>query len=328
MADNDQAQTDATAEENAQDFKDAFKERAKDPFGTADKPETVADQATKTDEATNEVAKVEAPSQEAATDTSGAPQKAFDPWEGLSSEQRSHFERMQASDRSNRGRVGALTKKLNSLTHQTQQPLEKKGEEAEGGNDKAASADDIEARLDQVATDYSDVNGPVVEEIKRLRQEIGSLKASANRNEVEADAEKLTEAYEALEEKHSDFVDFAPPGDDGTPPGKQFEAFAGWLVEQPDNIKLLANSFDPKEVSLALTLFKTESGLVTEQPGDRGGEGKGSTATEDKRQRQLSGNRDAKPKGGAPAATGVPNEFGSAFKARASQIEQERTATR
>lgn len=323
MADNEQTSTapePGTPAEGADSqggFAEAFAERAA-PEPTETKADAQAPAAKEEPAAT--AAGTEAPSQEAADASSGTKATAFDPYAGLTPEQKAHFERLAASERSNRGRVGALTKKLNGFTAGTQAPPTETGASRERSDEGAGGSGtgdgtgktptDIEARLKAVTDEYGDIIGPVAEIVQELRTKIDGLEASATRHEVDRDAEALTQAYTALEAAHPDYQQVAAD-----------QAFHQWLGEQTTGVKALANSFDPKEVSLALQLFKTERGAVSGASTEtsEGGNG-GNTATGDRRERQLEGMRQA-PSRGAPAATGVPNDFGSAFKSRAAQAK-------
>ena len=317
MADNDASQAPGEqqgAGENG--FSEAFAARSKDPAG--ERGEAGADAATASATGGDGSATADAPNaapQGAADEGSGtkAP-AAFDPYAGLTPEQKSHFERLAASERSQRGRLGALQRKLNSFTAGTQQPStgEQTGSQArddeggEGGATGETSATDIEAKLKAVTDEYGDILGPLPELVKDLRKQVETLTASATRQEVDRDAEALTEAYKVLEDKHPDYKEI---------PAKP--EFIEWFGKQTPGIQALVNSFDPHEVSLALQLFKTESGASSQATGEGGEGGDGSTATGDRRERQLDGLRQA-PSRGAPAAVGVPNDFKSAFKQRAS----------
>lgn len=305
-------------------FSEAFAERSKDPSGEKQREAELAAGATPAAEGGDGSATADAPgaaSKEAADEGSGTKAPAFDPYAGLTPEQKSHFEaldaervKLQASERSQRGRVGALTKKLNSMTGTHKPPAsEESGSQArsdeggEGGATGDETAADIEARLKAVTDEYGDIVGPVAEVVQELRKEVATLKASATRHEIDQDAEALTKAYEALETAHPDYKEVA--GD---------KAFHDWLGGQPKGVVALANSFDPAEVSLALRLYKTESGATSEAPTDEGKGDQGSTATGDKRERQMDALRQA-PSRGAPASSGVPNDFKSAFHERSKQ---------
>lgn len=288
-------------------FGDAFSERASNPAG--DRKEAGAGDEP-TPNAAAEAAASDAPADAAAEpNTSGPKPQGFDPWAGMTPEQKAHFEKLQASERSNRGRVGALTKKLNATTSPTraaapadrgeEQPTERKPEESE-----AAALDE---RLKRAREEYGDVIGPVADVIDELRAEISTLKASATRHQVEEDAEAITAQLAELESKHKDYREYNGENPD----------YVEWFSQQPANIQSLANSFDAREVSLALTLFKAERGISSDAGAEpTKGEDDAGTAQGDKRRRQLEGSRQVSTRG-VPAAGGVPNDFKSAFHARA-----------
>jgi hypothetical protein len=283
-------------------FGSAFAERAS---GTG--PEA-ADKAADSEPA--DKAGSEAPPAKAAdeSDTSGTAKQA-DPWENMTPEQqRLAYERLQASERSQRGRVGALTKKLTTLTRTAEPPSKKDTEEqpkAKAEEDTATKAADLDARLEAVADEYGDINGPIIDAIKGIRAEIAELKPKVDKVDLDSDSEELAKAYAVLEGKHPDYATI------GADP-----AFNEWASTQPEKVKELLVSYDPDEVSLGLSLYKAER-KVTQAAAGEGDQGKdGGTATGDRRERQLDGSRQVTHRG-APAATGVPDEFGAAFKARA-----------
>lgn len=322
MTEQQQSKAPETDKETGADeggFSEAFRERVKAPSGDDQKPpeDKAADEAAAEGQPADKAGEAEAPAKAAADEGTGTKAEAFDPFAGLTPEQKAHFEKLAASERSQRGRVGALTKKLNQLTDGTpQSPPEKKPEGAASGNGDGAgeekppeaekSATDIEAKLAEVAEEYGDILGPLPDLVKGLRKELDGLKASATRHEVDQDAEALAEAITALEGKHPDFAQIA----------EDPKFHTEWLGKQPKSVIELANSNDPQEVSLVLTLFKAESGTLAQASG-ASEEGKpGSTASGQRRERQLDGLRDA-PSRGAPAAAGTPNDFSAAFKQRA-----------
>jgi hypothetical protein len=318
MADIDQSQ--ASGEDQGaggEGFSEAFAERSKDPAGEKQPgAEADAEQASAAGgEGSATADQAQAASQGAADEGSGTKPSGFDPYAGLTPEQKAHFERLAASERSQRGRVGALSKKLKSFeTVQTHQPPAGQSEagsqarsgEGDGGEASGETkAADIEARLKAATDEYGDILGPLPELITELRSKIGKLEASATRHEVDQDARALEEAYGTLEKAHPDYREIAAD-----------PKFAQWVGQQPQGVQALANSFDPQEVSLSLQLFKAERSAGSQASRDAGEGGDGGTATGDRRKRQLEGSRQA-PSRGAPAATGVPDDFSSAFKQRA-----------
>jgi hypothetical protein len=300
-------------------FSAAFAERSADPAGQAAKSqEDEEGKPPSSDQGPAvEAGSEEAPAGKAAAteQTSSGQAKAFDPYDGMSPEQRSYWERKEASERSNRGRVGALTKKLNAVTIGTPAPKaperteEQGGQASEGGEGEGGdTVSDLDKRLQAVTDEYGDVVGPVVELLKEVRTKIDTLeKGPALKAEIDADAEVLTEAYGELEKVHPDYATIAAD-----------QNFNAWLGDQPQKVIDLANSFDPREVSLVLTLFKTERSAATApQSGQSSETGTtDGTATDDRRKRQLEGSRQV-PGKGQPAVAGVPDDFSSAFKARA-----------
>lgn len=321
-------------------FAEAFAERAQDPQrDDTQQPEETDDQGPESSEQEPaQAGSTEVPA-EAATEATGsgtegqqappAPQP-FNPFAGLSPEQLSYFKRLEASDRSNRGRVSALQRKQRTATapraaeapQQDQSRPQAQTETGEGTSGEASTAKSLEERLNTAVEEYGEIVGPVADILKEVRAEIASMKGTVSQVEEAVSEQELTEAYEALEEAHPDFADLAADAN-----------FNAWLSDQPEGVIALANSFDPREVSLSLTLFKTERaaalGSQTAQAGEEqtqqgaqpAAEAQGqqaSTATDTKRQRQLEGSK-ATPARSQPAAAGTPNDFGSAFKARAAQ---------
>lgn len=290
-------------------FAEAFAERAANPAGDrkAAEDEALASSNEPAEQAGSEQAPADAAAGEREADPEAA---AFDPFTGMTPEQKAYWQKREASERSQRGRVSALTKKLDTYLVPTREaaPAKQGEEQAEAGEQ---GAPDLEARLNASAEEYGDVVGPVAEMVKALKAEVATLTASATRHQVDADAERQTEAYSALEAAHPDFIAIA----------EDPKFHTAWLSQQPQGVQALANSNDPREVSLALGLYKAEAGLARSQPRDGQGDA-GSAAQDDKRARQLDGNRQVTARG-APAATGVPNEFKTAFAHRAKQLESE-----
>jgi hypothetical protein len=323
MADKDDANhsaeapagTEAEGSSEQGGFSEAFAERSAPAAAEEQPSEKAAETAATAETPAAKAGDSEAPSTEGAEATSGTGKP--DPWGGLTPEQLEMVKRLEQSDRSNRGRVGALTKQLNQRLEGTRQPPEAKeetrdrsdddGSKPEEGKPEKGSAAEVEARLKAVTDEYGDILGPVPELIADLRKEVASLKASDTRKQVDQDAEAMTGAYAKLEEKHPDFREY----------NESNEKFVEWFTTQPKGVQALINSLDPEEVSLGLQLFKTDNGIAKPNPVTKDeGEGGDGDATGDRRERQLQGLKDA-PDKGAPATAGTPNEFGAAFQARA-----------
>ncbi len=248
---------------------------------------------------------------EAAPGSASGEAAAFDPWEGLTPEQKAHFERVQNSERSNRGRVGALTKKLQTFASQQAAPKPPEQQD-EGAEERSEAKPSLQDRLKGVVEEYGDVVGPIAEILGEVQAQIDSIqKPAATMAEVDGDAVTLTKAYEVLERDHPDYLALSEDAN-----------FGKWLTSQDAKVIGLANSFDPTEVSLVLTKFKAErSAAYASQSGESGDKGtQDGTATDDKRRRQIEGSRAVTARG-APVAAGVPNDFSSAFKARVEAVK-------
>lgn len=311
--DDDDAPTPGEAEgaESNGDFSAAFAERATDP--TADTREPQADEQSPADQEPAPAGSEQAPASAAASDTgSESEAPAFDPFAGMTPELKAHWEKLQSSERSQRGRVGALTKKLNTLAAGPAPAAPKEGSEQTPAKDgEEAAASDLEARFKSSVEEYGDVVGPVAQVVEALKAEIAELKASPQREQPavsDDETEAMAQAYDVLAQDHSDYQQIAVSPE-----------FQQWAMAKPGSVQGLVNSFDPAEVSLALTLYKAEAGLARAAEGEAGKPG--STA-DDRRKRQLEGSRDT-PSRGAPVAAGVPNDFKTAFNAR---IEQHKRA--
>lgn len=300
----DQTQDATASDADGKDFGEAFGERAA-PEAKPEDEEAEANSSAQGEPA--EAGSDEAPAGAAAeTETSGEA-KPFDPWEGLTPEQKAHFQRLDASDRSQRGRVAALTRKLNTTAAAAPKAPAKQQEQQAPEVEGEVDASDLDKELASVMEDYGDVVGPLAKVLKKVQAQVDSLAESKKADaSVEQDAEELADAYRVLGENHPDYREIG-----------QDPKFAEWIAKQSAKVQSFATSYDPEEVSLTLTMFKAERSLAAQQQPAAGEDSgtQGSTATGDKRKRQIEGSRQV-PARGQPAAGGTPNDFGAAFDAR------------
>lgn len=218
----------------------------------------------------------------------------FDPFAGMTPEQKAHWERVQHSDQSQRGRVAALTRKMQQGTAHTAPAPAAKTDTADTG--KANEGDDLDAKMKAAAEEYPDAVGPFVEIITAMKSQIADLSKTVQPIADDRSEAELTEAYGILAKAHPDFAQIAAD-----------PSWEAWIEDQPEEIQRLATSFDPDHVSKTLDLFKLERAQAAPAV---------DTATEEKRKRQLESGRDV-PTKGVPAASGVPNDFNAGFSARA-----------
>lgn len=228
----------------------------------------------------------------------------FDPYNGLTPAQAEHFRKLEQSERSQRGRVGALTNKLNRYTAAGSQPQQQVQAPQNQSEAAAPSMEELMAEVSKAAEEYPDAVGPLKAVVEQIGQQVRSLSEQVSPMTEREQQETLNAAYDTLAQDHPDFATIS-----------QNPQFLQWFNEQPDGIKAMAGSMDPKEVSLALTVFKAEAGIampVSQEPARNDAEAR--------RGRQLDGARDISSRG-APVSSGTPNDFDAAFDSRAKRYK-------
>lgn len=233
---------------------------------------------------------------------------APDPWENAPAEliaardqllkERDEARHKAQSDAS---RVAALSRKLQQLS--VQQPSSAPAPEAQPTEAQKA----LDAKIKQLREDYGEIADPLIELIETQRQELSQVRTTLHGLNETQMAQTIAQETAALEARHPDWRTIA-----------QSPEFAGWLEIQPENIQRLAQSWDARETSVALTLFKAERSEAagTEAPAKAAPqpkpEPKPDAATGARRSQQLDGGRDVRSRP-APAASGPPDDFEAAF---------------
>lgn len=309
-----ETEDEAGTETENSEFSQAFAERAggaeppaPDPEPAKAEPEQTGDDSTDgTDQAPSQAAGDEPPAQ---------PGSQVDPWQGLSPEQKAYFERLRHSEVSQRGRVASLTRKLEG--RQEQAPAAPPPPPAPAATAPAAEsqpeAKDLDARLKQAVEDYPDAVGPLADVIAEIRERIGGLETKVDPITEKADDAAMAAEFAKLEELHPDYREI------GADP-----SWDAWLKDQPQPVQQLGSSYDAKNVSLAISLFKAERAAAIQRlnpPAENTTDTDPKpNATDARRERQLDASRQVPGKGG-PAAGGVPDDFSAAFHARVQQQE-------
>ena len=260
------------------------------------------------EEAEPEAEKPEGKEQAPAGDAEGAQQpdkkeecsKEFDPFSGLSEEQERYFRSLHQSESSQRGRVSALQKKVNGYEAAAKQPPAQ--QKADEGGDQQQQQPSRAEKLRQAKEEYPDAVGDLVEEVMELREKLDGMTPKAPEEGPEPDEATQAREYQALEEKHRDYREIAADPE-----------FHKWIADQSQGVQNLANSYAASDVSSVLSLFKAERQAA--QPKNPPAQAETDT-TANKRQRQLQGSQAVSSRG-APAASGVPDDFDAAFEARA-----------
>lgn len=230
-------------------------------------------------------------------------ERKFDPFAGLSPEQLEHFKRLEQSDRSQRGRVSALTLKLREAAT-SMSPKPKTAEDAEA---QAKELEELEQEVAKAAEEYPEAAGPLAKKLQRVMDRVDAVAAKVDPIIENQSKAELAAAYEVLAEAHPDYAEVAKSNE-----------FLEWAEVQSPAVQALVTSIDPDDVSTALTKFKAATGKTTQQPPESKDEGGGKSEQDAKRERQLDGARDV-PAKGPGAAAGTPNDFSAAFQERASR---------
>lgn len=214
---------------------------------------------------------------------------------------------------SDANRVSALSRKLQQLTAQPPASAPAPAE------DKTEAQKALDDKIEQLRKDYGDIADPLIELIEQQSKELSSVRTVLTGLSEERQAQVIEAETQALEARHPDWRDIA-----------QSQDFAAWLQVQPPNIQGLAQSWDARETSVVLTLFKAEKVEATGQ-GDQkppvAKETKPDAATGERRSQQLDGGRDVRSRP-APAASEPPEDFEAAFEFYRQKREQKMAAQR
>jgi hypothetical protein len=233
-------------------------------------------------------------------------EQAPDPWANVPAELKSQYEAvMRERDearhkaQSDANRVAALSRKLSQLTTATPSS-------APAPDDQPSEAQKaLDNKIEQLRKDYGDIADPLIELIENQRKELSTVRTVLTGLSEERQAQVIATETQALEARHPDWRTIANSPD-----------FGSWLEVQPPNIQSLATSWDARETSVVLTLFKAEKAETTgpkvETPAQEPTP-KADAATGARRSQQLDGGRDVRSKP-APAASDAPEDFDAAFE--------------
>lgn len=230
--------------------------------------------------------------------------KAPDPWENAPPELKAQFEQTQRERdqalhraQSDASRVAALSRKLNQLSVP---PSNAPAPDTKTTEAQAA----LDDKIKQLRNDYGEIADPLIELFESQKQELAHVKANLTGLTAQQQEQHVAVEVAALETRHPDWRNIASSPD-----------FAGWLEVQPNNIQSLATSWDARETSVALSLYKAEAMEAMSQRGEvpQGAAPTADAATDARRSQQLDGGRDVRSRP-APAASGPPDDFDAAFK--------------
>lgn len=288
--------------------------------GPDEKDPAPAEEDDKSDAATEEPSEDDATPGDAKPDGGSQPpegEKAPDLWANAPDELKAEYAKIQKERdealhkaSSDANRVAALSKKLQQLQLAT--PPSAPAPEEKPSEAQLA----LDGKVKQLREDYGEIAEPLIELIEQQKKELSTVRTVLTGLSQERQAQVIAVEQQALEERHPDWRDIAVSTD-----------FEGWLEVQPDNIKRLATSWDARETSVVLTLFKAEraetTGQGTETP-PKEEKPKADAATGARRSQQLDGGRDVGSRP-APAASDAPEDFDAAFEhfSRKRQLKQQ-----
>ncbi len=241
-----------------------------------------------------------------------------DPFANATPEQKTAFNAVQAeldrykqSDRSQRGRVGSLQRRINELLA-AQSPADEAGDDGGDSDELVAIREYLASdELAEWKEEYPEMAGPISKIAKlvetldsRVTQQGQQIQAANDsRNDDLIDEQEILLAHE-----HSDWQDVAAAED-----------FGLWLEKQPRYVKEAAvrnakSIVDAEEAADLISRFKADrsegSDGGPEDTSDAGGDdangkGDGTTRLSGRRQRQLESAASSRA-GGAGAADGIP----------------------
>ena len=220
------------------------------------------------------------------------------------------IKKLEQSDRSSRGRLGAMQRQINELSRKPDTPPA--ADDAAGDDKGEADATGYLATENwkSFKEEYPEVAGPVGELL-------AGMQATIDRNDKELAAigddrrqHAVDEQQVLLEQEHSDWHEVIS-ADEGAP-------FESWLNDQPRHIREAGRRnakeiVDAAEAADLVSRFKAfRSDAVDEEPPadepkPEDGKGTGTARLSDKRQRQLATASSTRT-GGLGAAHGIPED--------------------
>jgi hypothetical protein len=208
-------------------------------------------------------------------------------------------ERLRHSDKSQRGRVSALTKKLMEQAAIVLPPEPKLDES-------------VKKDWETLSEEYPEISAPIE---KRMR-ELDARMARVNQMLAQgSEFQKILAAreresyravqFEELAQRHPDYAEVAASPD-----------FTAWTKEAPEDLRMRLHSTEAKDASLVLDYYKREKGLV--------GQSEVSALKEKRAETLKKSTGISTKKVGQTIRKEVADDFDAAFEAFAAKRERER----
>lgn len=239
-----------------------------------------------------------------------------DPWKDVPADIRERIvaiekERDEARHKaqSDANRVAALSRKIQALSTSAPAAPVKKDEEP---NEAQKALDD---KVKQLREDYPEVADPLLELLAAEREKLNAVTQKLETVEVDRQQAYIQQQEALLAEAHPDWRDTVATPD-----------FQTWMEAQPLGIQKLAESYDARETSTVITLFKAESGVAAKAEAPVATPEQ--NATEARRREQLSGGVAIKSRPAPAVASGPPDDFEGAAAYYQAKKDREMAAQR
>ena len=211
-------------------------------------------------------------------------------------ELQAQLDRLQQSEASQRGRVGALQRQINEFKRnqgsqqrpaqsgqQASQQSKSSGNEQQEADQKQAMAEAVGSDdWESLKQDFPDIARALEarlegdrQERARLQQEVADLRSTVQPIQQQAHEQYLGSQMRALEARHSDWQEVV-----------NAPAFQQWLQQQPPSIQALTDSDDAAEAAALLDLYK---GTNPSAGSDSAQGNAQADAQREKRQQRLAG---------------------------------------
>lgn len=252
----------------------------------------------------------------AAPDTAAADET--DPFAGASDEQRTAYndllaqnKKLEQSDRSQRGRLGAMQRQINELNEKLTTGAAPAADDSAAGasTDASGASEDVTDSEDwrTFESEYPEVAGPIKALVSDLKGQLTTQGKELAAIGSDRREEALSEQAELLEEEHDDWEEVMSA-----------EELLPWLNEQPRHIQEAAlrnaeeivDAAEAADVVGRFKAFRSAQGSNTPNDADPAGDGKGkeTTALTGKRKRQLESASTTRTGGPGAAAQGIPED--------------------
>ena len=232
--------------------------------------------------------------------------EASDPWKDVPDDLRERIKQIEKERddalhraRSDAQRVAALSRKL-----QTSAPV------APAKAEPTEAQKALDQKMKQLQEDYPEIAEPVIEMLAMQREQLGTVTQQLETVAQDRHAAFVAHQQALLEQVHPDWQVVASSPD-----------FQQWMATQPEGLQKLGESYDARETSTILGLFKTEAGIAARAAAPLAPTPE-RQAADARRRDQLDGGKEVKSRS-APAASGPPDDYEGAAAYYAAKKDRE-----